>query len=560
MDTVESESMARFPLLFDVSIVGAGPAGLTLASKLARLGLSTACFEENRTLYDYPRAVALDDETLRCFQGFGLSKDELAGSLMNCAGMKYYGERGQFLVLIHPEETPYGHYKGATFYQPVLEEILLRKARECGASVYFDEKVVGLSQNDQHVTLKVRHDGVTREVVSSYVVGCDGGRSFVRKALNVKFVGRTFEQKWLIVDTQNDVREERLAEFWCNSERPVVSVPRRNGYRRWEFMLMRNETDQTFTTMADVVPLLSRYVDVSGIRIQRVSTYTFHSRHAERYRVGRVFLAGDAAHLMPPFMAQGMAAGIRDVENLAWKLAEVLKGKLSSSRLDSYEIERKPHLIMMTRITELAGAFMMPKSRTRSVFRDVVVNILTKIPGVVAEIKEARFRPEPVLVDGLFRKTRGDRLAGKMFPQPRVLDAHGSSILLDHFLGDGFAFVVFGSLEMDIAPALIEALTQLECSFVQIIPQGLLVDDRFGRLDKSVLVEDQYNQIPCWLKGYPSEIFLLRPDKFVMCSASVGGQHEVARWIFDNLIRNRTSVQKIEALTLNAERQPLTSP
>lgn len=516
---------------YQVVIVGAGPVGLSLACKLAQRGLNVACFEEQDGLHAFPRAVGLDDESLRCFQGIGLTVQDLAPCLMNCAGIKYYGERGQFLAVIHPKQTPYGHYKGASFYQPYLEHLLLARAKALGVALHFGHKVVDLTQDADGATVQVLHADVVTAVRAGYVVGCDGSRSFVRKRLGIPFTGTTFEQKWLIVDTENDVRPERYAEVWCCSERPTVTIPRRQGYRRWEFMLKPGEVETDFDHIDQIRPLLERYVRVQDIRIDRFNVYTFHSRLAAQYRVGRAFLAGDAGHLIPPFMAQGMAAGIRDAENLGWKLAGVIRGELAPTVLASYEQERKPHLMAMGKLSERAGAFMMPQSRWRSHAKDWVITALGKLPGIMPAIEEARMRPEPVLAAGLFVTLRGDRSAGRMFPQPTVADAQGHCLPLDEFLGDGFALVCYGAQDGELSPALRRVTQRLGCRLVQIIPQGLLVDQRFGRLPGAVLVEDQHNAIPAWFGGHQARFFLLRPDRYVACAFTAAQQDAVEPWL-----------------------------
>lgn len=516
---------------YQVVIVGAGPVGLTLACKLAQRGLNVACFEEQDGLHAFPRAVGLDDESLRSFQGVELTVQDLAPCLMNCAGIKYYGERSQFLAVIHPKQTPYGHYKGASFYQPYLEHLLLARAKALGVELHFGHKVVDLNQDDEGATVQVIHADVVSTVRAAYVVGCDGSRSFVRKRLGIPFTGTTFEQKWLIVDTENDIRPERYAEVWCCSERPTVTIPRRQGYRRWEFMLKPGESEADYDSIDKIRPLLERHIRVQDIRIDRFNVYTFHSRLAAQYRVQRVFLAGDACHLIPPFMAQGMAAGIRDAENLGWKLAGVIRGELAPEVLGSYEQERKPHLMAMGKLSERAGAFMMPQSRWRSHAKDLVISVLGKLPGIMPAIEEARMRPEPALETGLFTVLRGDRSAGRMFPQPTVTDAQGRSRPLDDYLGEGFALVCYGAQEGELSPAVQRLTQRLGCRLVQIIPQGLLVDQRFGQLPGAVMVEDQHNAIPAWLGGHQAQFFLLRPDRYVLCGFTGVQQAEVEPWL-----------------------------
>ena len=267
----------------------------------------------------------------------------------------------------------YGHSPLGTFYQPEFERTLLRGlARFGNVSVAFAHAVGALAQDEHGVTLTISAPGGNRRVRAAYVVACDGGTSGVREGLGVKLVGSTYTERWLVVDAIVPNHGVRGITFRCDPRRPTVELPAVGDRVRWEFMQLPGESEETLSRDEMVRALVKEKAGVDEFEIERKAVYAFHARVADRWRVGRVFLAGDAAHLMPPFAGQGMNGGMKDAANLSWKLAAVLNGQASEEILDTYEVERAPVVRRMVEVSRRLGSIIMPTNRAIAAARDSV--------------------------------------------------------------------------------------------------------------------------------------------------------------------------------------------
>ena len=350
---------------FDIAIVGLGPTGLTLAHLLGRYGLRVIAIEREPAFYANARAVHSDDECLRIFQNAGVA-DELAADMVLNSPAQWVFNDGTVLAQFVRTEELNGWGTTNFFYQPKLEttlETLLSRypnvivARGC-EMLRFEQTesdvilTYAASQNSTHGgdAAEAVHIGSSNQICRArYLVACDGGRSTVRAQLGISMTGRNFPNPWLVVDIKVKDGEEALRHlpyfnFYCDPACPAVSCPQPHGHHRFEFMLMPGQTKEYMEDPATIRQFLSRHVDVEKVEVLRSLVYTFNALMAERWRHGRVLLAGDAAHMMPQFMGQGMSSGVRDAFNLAWKLASVLRDVCGDALLDSYERERKPHV------------------------------------------------------------------------------------------------------------------------------------------------------------------------------------------------------------------------
>ncbi|MFT4717012.1 MAG: 3-(3-hydroxy-phenyl)propionate hydroxylase [Paracoccaceae bacterium] len=325
-----------------VAIVGYGPTGALLGNLLARRGISCVIVEKQAHAYGLPRAVHFDGETMRVFQSSGLA-DEIFKDTMIGRGMRFQDNAGNVLVdwPRSQEIGPFGWHESYRFHQPALETVLRRGFEsQDGCQVIAGQAVVGFTQNLDGVDLQL-DDG--RHVLAEYVVGCDGAQSFVRKALGIEYEDLGFNEDWLVVDLliKNAAadRGDYTIQF-CDTDHPATYVRGVGKRRRWE---MRVETGQIAPlSESETWQRLARWVSSKDAEIERSAVYTFRSCIAREWRDRRCFLAGDAAHLTPPFMGQGLCAGIRDAANLAWKLAAVLAGG-NGRLLDTYASERLPN-------------------------------------------------------------------------------------------------------------------------------------------------------------------------------------------------------------------------
>jgi 3-(3-hydroxy-phenyl)propionate hydroxylase len=366
----KAEVRAELGEQFDVAVIGAGPVGLMTANLLGLAGLRVAVFERNRGPLGLPRAIAYDAETLRLFAQIGLFADIAPGLVMD-PEVRHLNARGKALMVGQFAHGLYGHSPLGTFYQPEFERVLLKGLMRFGAvSVAFEHAVGTLEQDEQGVTMTISTPDGERKVRAAYVVACDGGTSGIRERLGVKLVGSTYAERWLVVDAIVKDHRVKGITFTCDPRRPAVELPAVGDRIRWEFMQLRGESEDELKSDDTVRALVKRKAGINAFEIERKAVYTFHARVADRWRVGRVFLAGDAAHLMPPFAGQGMNGGMKDAVNLSWKLAAVLTGQASEDILDTYQIERAPVVTRMVERSRLLGSVIMPTSKFVAAARD----------------------------------------------------------------------------------------------------------------------------------------------------------------------------------------------
>jgi 3-(3-hydroxy-phenyl)propionate hydroxylase len=341
----------------DVAIIGAGPVGATLAAHLAKRGLSVVVFERDVDVYPLPRAAHLDAETVRNLREIGAWSDSPEWSIVN-EGMDFVNGEGRLLLRMTAVDSPdQTTPQSNLFHQPSLDRLIRERALHHGAELLLGHEVVSVREDSDAVRLiAFDPEGREIEIAASWVVGCCGARSFLRRHMNTSQIDLQFDEPWLVVDViVNDAEvplPTRTVQV-CDPRRPSTIVPMPTPRRRFEFMLLPGETADEVNQPERIAGWMSPYVDPAAVTIERSAVYTFHGLIAEEWRRGRLLLAGDAAHQMPPFLGQGMCSGIRDAVNLAWKLAAVCR-EADESLLDTYQPERSPHV---RRIVESAVGF-----------------------------------------------------------------------------------------------------------------------------------------------------------------------------------------------------------
>lgn len=342
---------SRLREAYDVAIVGYGPTGATLANLLAMLGLKVAVLEREEEIYPLPRAVHFDDEVMRIFQTVGIA-DELEPFLHVNAGMRFVDSDDALLLdWPRPQEIgPNGWHPSYRFHQPSTEALLRRSFESYdNAVVHLGAAVVSVDETADGVVVeyKDRRSGSLDRVSASFVVGCDGARSVIRQAMGAKLIDLGFEERWLVVDVLLKQDMPELGEYtiqYCDPVRPMTYCRSPANRRRWEMALGPDDDDASVSSPEHVWANLARWIGPDDAELERTAVYTFRSALADRWRRGRLVIAGDAAHLTPPFMGQGLCAGIRDASNLAWKLAHRIHGSEGDDLLDTYESEREPHV------------------------------------------------------------------------------------------------------------------------------------------------------------------------------------------------------------------------
>jgi 3-(3-hydroxy-phenyl)propionate hydroxylase len=256
--------------------------------------------------------------------------------------------------------------------------------------------------------------------------------------------GSAFSQKWLVIDTINDTDPSAVAVFFCNPRRPAVTVPAPHASRRWEFMLLPGEREEDLLRDEKIRSLIQQVGGSGNPQIIRRYIYTFHAALAQTFSKGRVFLLGDAAHLLPPFGGQGMNCGLRDAHNLSWKLQMVLQGQASLALLDTFNQERQEHTAQLIWFSKFLGTIIMPTSKVLATLRDGIFLALNAVPAIHDYLAEGRLKPQPRYKKGFmyFDGSRESKsLTGMMLPQPEVKTSEGEKTLLDNILGPGFALL-----------------------------------------------------------------------------------------------------------------------
>ncbi len=472
----------------DVAIVGLGPTGATLANLLGKCGVRVLGLDRYPEPYPLPRAVHFDDEVMRIFQTAGIA-DEISRIVRINVGMRFVDTDEKLLLdWPRPQEVgPQGWYASYRFHQPELEEILRRSLLDRHTvELQTGQEFIGLEEHGDHVRIDYvdRNTGDKQAAEAAYVVGCDGANSLVRQSMETAQTDLGFKERWLVVDLLLNKPKPELGNHtiqYCNPERPMTYARGPENRRRWEIALLENESSEQACEPAVVWEHLAPWISRSEAEIERAAVYTFHSILADQWRVGRQLIAGDAAHRTPPFMGQGMCAGIRDAANLAWKLARVVAGGGPESLLDTYTSERRPHAQAY-----IATAVRLGRLINASGTRQALDAAFRRDDGTVRMESIS-----PPLGDGL--GSSADPLRGRLFPQPVL----GDGERLDDRCG--------------YSPALIA-----DCSFLSDLP-----DDIRRQLSDICIIDAAGSEAAMqWLSREGRKAALVRPDRYVFATAS----------------------------------------
>ncbi len=415
---------------YDIAVVGYGPVGATFANLMARYGVTVAVIDQQAGIYDKPRAITIDHEVLRVFQACGLA--EFAEThIAPHPGTHYLGIDRQVIKKFDPLPPPYplGWTPTATFVQPEFEMALREKlSAYAEADVFLSAQAIDIAQNGDAVTLTVKDEsGNTRRVTARYLVACDGANSFVRKHLGIAMDDLAFDEWWMVIDALDHHASERPPKCfqYCWPSRPGTFLPGPGALRRWEIKLLPGEDPETFARRDNVMKVLVGFTDVSVLEIWRTAVYRFHARLAQSWQSGRIFLMGDAVHQTPPFLGQGLSAGIGDAVNLAWKLALVLRGDAQPALLGSYEQERKPHVSAVVALAKEFGLIIGELDPDAAAARDIRLRE-ELLSGRAVTIRQ-KFIPD--LTGGLIAADAP--AAGTLFPQPFLRTGTGDTRLDD---------------------------------------------------------------------------------------------------------------------------------
>ncbi|XXY46357.1 bifunctional 3-(3-hydroxy-phenyl)propionate/3-hydroxycinnamic acid hydroxylase [Sorangium sp. So ce269] len=509
----------------DVVVVGAGPVGMTAANLLGQYGIRTLLLERDATLTTYPRATNLDDEALRTFQMFGLAQKQLDGMLADPRLSVYSGSGELVAELSMAGPQTLGFPRLCTMLQTSLERTLRDGLGRFGCvELRAGHAATALSQSqDQAVVTVEGPGGESYRVEADFVLGCDGGKSIVRKLCNISMSGSSSEERWMLIEAHGEVQPEGCFSFFGDPRHPLVFVQQPEGFQRWSIRLPPGEDAETFEKLDrdGLQAIFARWKNGPKLgEVRRVRTYKINTCVAERFRSGRSFLLGDSAHMMPPFAGQGLCSGLRDAANLCWKLALVLRGVAGPDLLDSYEQERIPHVKESIAATERVGWLFFPKSRRHDLVRRAALRLLFGVPAMREQFKR-RSKATPRLQEGAFSARPP---GGTMLVQPRVLRADGQRAMLDDALGSGFAAIGLG---VDPLEATDEPLrhfwARLGARTLKVVPKGQ--SPRVGAVSCEE-IQDESGLLTRWFEEHRGQIALVRPDRFVAALFSQQGASE----------------------------------
>jgi 3-(3-hydroxy-phenyl)propionate hydroxylase len=490
---LNTKAIQRVPVV----VVGAGPTGITAATLLAQCGVACLVLDRWPGLYPQPRAVHLDDEIYRILARLGVA-DEFAAISRPTLGLRLVDNRFKTLAEFNrdPSCSAHGFPQASMFDQPELEALLRTNLKRYpNAQLRGDAEVTEVTDRGEcvRVTFTDRTDGQAHVVEAEYLLGCDGANSVVRSQIGSTMRDLKFEQRWLVVDVATDADLNQWDGVYqvCDPARAGTYMRIAHARYRWEFRLLSGETADDFGTLDRLRPLIDAWttgVADSELTLLRVAEYTFRAQIADRWRRGNIFILGDAAHLTPPFIGQGMGAGVRDAMNLAWKIAGVRGGSLAADILDTYEQERKPHTRELIRLALNIGRAMTGGGNLGDLVRRAVLPRLRLIPGLRKKVVDST---TPALHASalVLKSRRGSRLTGTLCPNPVLPQGER----LDDVVGAGYALITTAPPHQRDAALL-------------------------ANHDVAVLVARPGSELETWLHRGRAESAVVRPDRTVMCA------------------------------------------
>ncbi|MFB7859828.1 bifunctional 3-(3-hydroxy-phenyl)propionate/3-hydroxycinnamic acid hydroxylase [Rhodococcus qingshengii] len=497
---------------YDVAVIGYGPTGVTAANLLGQQGLKVVVIERDSDIYSRARAISTDEEVLRIWQQIGLA-DNLNADMLAGRAAAFVDADGKPFFKLQPNSRGAGHPPQQFIYQPAVEKVLRGGVdRFPNVELLLEHECLRIRQDENDVELllaDLRVDAFKR-IRASYVIAADGGSSPARGQLGIGYEGKTFRERWVVIDTKvlNAWPGHDSLRFHCDPARPTVDCPTPLGHHRWEFPVRDGEDEKELVTDAAIWNVLNNQgITSNEVKILRAVVYSHHVRFADRWRVGRVFLAGDAAHAMPPWIGQGMSAGVRDAANLCWKLGSVLSGSLPDSVLDTYQTERMPHVRETTKRAVSVGRIITQRHPGLALARNHAFRVGMRIPGFPELMRERSWIPRAHYPKG-FQSSVGNSAVGWQIPQPWVIDEKGSRERLDDVLGNQWTLLYtgagrpWGQWTASGVPA-IRVLTSGSSNSPEAIvdTEGLLFE---------------------WMAGRRVTAIAIRPDGFVYAAAGDG--------------------------------------
>jgi 3-(3-hydroxy-phenyl)propionate hydroxylase len=512
-----------------VVIVGGGPNGITLANYMGMYGIETVVLETSEEILPYPRAVGMDDEAMRVLQGAGIA-DEAIKDMIRDVPLRYYNARGVCFAEVKPTTAKYGWPMRNIFMQQLTEATM----RDClkkwsNVDLRLGHSLETITQDDDGVSINVKTiDGKEYVLNADYVVASDGARSEIRKQLDIGYTGQTHEAKWVVVDAANDKLDAPYTALHADPNRPFVCIYLPYQYRRWEFMLFPHENEDDMCEESVIRGLIRNHIgdDVDDLDIVRIRAYTHNSRVADQFVKGRVLLCGDAAHITPPWAGQGLNSGLRDVVNIAWKVAAAVKGRVPHAVVETYDDERRGHATDLIALADNMGAILGMTNPIMAGVRDWIFKATNSVDNLREHLVEFKFKPKALITKGIVHhegdEVFEDSISGQLFIQPDVEDKDGNRQKFDEVQGPWFSIIGFKTNPLETISAENKAFWDgLETRYIQVnrSKSGNSYSDRLSA-EGVISVEDVDNKLADWFSDARSKIVIVRPDRFVAAITS----------------------------------------
>jgi len=492
----------------EIAIVGCGPVGALMANLLGRRGVRTVVLEKATEIHPLPRAVGMDDEVMRVLQLLDLDA-AYTEDVYSLKGMDLLrGNRSRLRrIRLNSRDETLGFPLLTLFHQPTLEghirDGVNRYADNVDVRLGVDVRTIRDLADSVEIDMVNTETGEEETVSARYVLGCDGGRSFVRATFGIEQEDLGLHQPWVVVDTlmKRPIEVSGYAEQICGSKRPGTFIPSPPPRNRWEFMIMPGDELEKMTRPETLNELIRPWADPEDYEVERAAIYTFHALIAKKWRMGQagnILILGDAAHQMPPFLGQGMCAGVRDAINLAWKLDLVLRGLADTRLLDTFQSERSQHVRKIIQVAVRIGKIIQSPSRIQSFIANALM-VLSERFGIEVPIRPTKSVP---LGPGFYSAQHATSQHLRCpFPQPLVSNSEGKTVRLDECLGSDFT-LIFRNLDIgDVESGRCADLVKP----IQVVGSG-------DSVSGNALVDIE-GVIGNWMDEHRCDAVLLRPDR-----------------------------------------------
>lgn len=499
--------------IYDVIIAGCGPTGATFANYLGKYNLKVLLFDIESEIIDYPRAVHIDEDVIRIFQELDLYEQMKEDAIKPFRNYALVSKKDKPLFQFQPDSSVSESIPDCNWIlQPEIEKHL-RNGFTKYANVTFMKGTswLSLKQNESRVSLLLRtSDNKEVNVKSKYLIACDGGKSPIRKRMDISVHDFGFKKEWFVIDTNykgEDIFSEDHKQF-CDPKQPITYVNGVNDHFRWEFMVSEKDSSLSDEMLAEkMIPKLAVLFPIDDFEIIRKKKYTFYTLLANQWRSGNVFLAGDAAHQMPPFLGQGMCSGIKDAKNLSWKIALACRNDNEeiNALLDTYHTERAPQVKKIIKLAAILGGFIQYSNPVLSPFRNGLLKMFNILPNkpIDALINKHLYG---ISIDNFSRFKHLQ--VGKRIPQPKVMN-QSRQIYFDEVCG--FNWVVLFRRGSEIKPTELGLL-----KFISVVSHS---SDNLNEIQSDFFLK--------WMDQNKADFVIVRPDKFIFNIGTVKEYEEI---------------------------------